>query len=98
MKKIKSSLLPLFCGLLFAAFMLQSCSVTTPISATSHPVGSKVGEATQIGILFFPPFTGQPGGVQQAARNGGITRISTVDFTVDDFIFFNRRTTRVTGE
>jgi len=79
--------------------LLSSCSVTKPIAATNQPVGYRVGEATQIGILFFPPIYGTSrGGIEQAARNGGITRISTVDYTVDWFLLFARYTTTVTGE
>ncbi|MDR2907675.1 MAG: TRL-like family protein [Bacteroidales bacterium] len=98
MKKNSLSLLLLLGGFLFATLFLQSCTITTPISATSHPVGNKIGEASQMGILFFPPFTGQPAGVLQAAKNGGITKISTVDYSVNYFILFTKRTTTVTGE
>ena len=57
---------------------LSSCAVTLPVNATSNPVGSKVGTAVAtgyLGVLFFD----QDASIRTAARNGGITRISTVD-------------------
>ena len=59
------------------AFM-SSCALTLPVTATSNPVGSKVGVAKAtgyFGILFFD----QDASIQAAAKNGGITKISTVD-------------------
>lgn len=61
-----------------AAAMLASCSLTLPVAATSNPVGSKVGTATAtgfFGILFF----GADASIQTAAKNGNISKISTVD-------------------
>jgi len=39
-----------------------------PFAATNNPIGSKVGEALD-----------SEGGILQAAQNGGITKIATVD-------------------
>ena len=58
--------------------MMSSCSLTLPVSATSNPVGTKVGTAKAtgyLGVLFF----NADASIQRAAKNGGITRISTVD-------------------
>ncbi|HNZ85595.1 MAG TPA: TRL-like family protein [Paludibacteraceae bacterium] len=67
---------------LFASFaivaMMSSCSLTLPVAATSNPVGNKVGTATAtgfLGILFF----NADASIRTAAKNGGITKISTVD-------------------
>lgn len=60
------------------AFALSSCAVTLPVNATSNPLGSKVGTATAtgyLGVLFFD----QDASIRTAAKNAGITRISTVD-------------------
>lgn len=60
------------------AFAFSSCAVTLPVNATSNPVGTKVGTATAtgyLGVLFFD----QDASIRTAAKNGGITRISTVD-------------------
>lgn len=58
--------------------LMSSCSITLPVTATSNPVGSKVGTASAtgfLGILFFDA----DASIKTAAQNGGITRISTVD-------------------
>lgn len=60
------------------AAMITSCSLTLPVNATDNPVGSKVGTATAtgyLGVLFFD----QDASIKAAAKNGGITKISTVD-------------------
>lgn len=72
-KKIKVILASLA---LFA--MMSSCALTLPVNATSNPVGSKVGTAKAtgyLGVLFFDA----DASIRTAAKNGGITRISTVD-------------------
>jgi|TARA_B100000795_G_C22778028_1_gene430944 hypothetical protein len=58
--------------------MVSSCALTMPVNATSNPVGNKVGSAKAtgyLGILFF----NADASIQTAAKNGGITEISTVD-------------------
>lgn len=72
-KKIK-----VLCVLLAATAMITSCSLTMPVTATSNTIGGKVGTAKAtgfLGILFFDA----DASIQTAARNGGITKISTVD-------------------
>ncbi|MDD4149394.1 MAG: TRL-like family protein [Bacteroidales bacterium] len=58
--------------------LMASCSLTLPVNATSNPVGSRVGTAKAtgyLGILFFDA----DASIRTAAKNGGITKISTVD-------------------
>jgi hypothetical protein len=60
------------------AGFFSGCALTLPVTATNNPIGSKVGTATAtgyLGVLFFD----QDASIREAARNGGITRISTVD-------------------
>lgn len=67
-----------FAALTAVVAMLASCSLTLPVDATSNPVGTKVGTAKAtgyLGILFFDA----DASIQTAAKNGGITKISTVD-------------------
>lgn len=55
-----------------------SCMTTTPITATSNPVGNKCGIAKSTTVLTI--FGGSADcGINKAAKNGGITRISHVD-------------------
>ena len=73
LKKIKS----LFAFIAVVA-MMSGCALTLPVTATSNPVGKKVGSATATGylsVLFF----NQDASIMKAAKNGGITKISTVD-------------------
>jgi len=78
--------------------MLASCSLTLPVDATSNPVGSKVGTAKAtgyLGILFF----NADASIQSAAKNGGITKISTVDVKHSSFLnIIVSYETIVTGE
>lgn len=64
--------------LLAIVAMMSSCSLTLPVTATSNPVGEKVGTAKAtgfLGVLFF----NADASIRTAAKNGGITEISTVD-------------------
>ena len=73
LKKIKTAAM-----LLAATAMMASCSLTLPVGATSNTIGGKVGTAKAtgfLGILFFD----QDASIQTAAKNGGITKVSTVD-------------------
>jgi hypothetical protein len=73
MKKVKSIL-----ALAAAVALMSSCALTLPVNATSNPVGQKVGSAKAtgyLGILFF----NADASIRSAAKNGGITKISTVD-------------------
>lgn len=73
MRKVKTIF-----ALLAVVAMMSSCSLTLPVTATSNPVGNKVGTAKAtgfLGILFF----NADASIRTAAKNGGITKISTVD-------------------
>ena len=73
LKKIK------FVAAIFvAAIMLSGCALTLPVNATGLTIGDKVGTAKAtgyLGILFFDA----DASIRAAAKNGGITRVSTVD-------------------
>lgn len=65
-------------GLLAVAALMSSCALTLPVNATSNAVGNKVGTSKAtgfLGVLFFD----QDASIMAAAKNGGITKISTVD-------------------
>lgn len=65
--------------LIFAvALLLTSCAITLPVNATSNEVGSKVGMSKATGYLNVLWFD-QDASIQKAAKQGGITKISTVD-------------------
>ncbi len=74
-----------------------SCSTTTPYTATSNPIGSKMGKSSVTYILVFQ--VNNDAGIYKAAKNGGISKISTVDIKHTGFLgFYNNWDTIVTGE
>ncbi len=83
-----------------AGMFLMSCSTTRPIAGASGVVGSKTGEASQ-GFWTYLPLKGE-GGIYQAAKNGGIKKVGTVDLRTDwpasPIIPYMVVTTVVTGE
>jgi hypothetical protein len=82
-----------------AALLIMSCSVTVPVAATSNEVGSKVGIAKTNQILTFF-FDGGDASIATAAKNGKISKISTVDFRhkVKFFGIVHSYETMITGE
>jgi FlaG/FlaF family flagellin (archaellin) len=67
-------------ALVAICFLAVGCAtITSPVVATTNPVGSKVGQAS--GKIWFGAFGTADAGIQAAAKNGGITNISTVDLT-----------------
>lgn len=83
----------LACVLFFTA-----CSMNHPVCATSNPLGTKTGIFTQTSFLGFPPSLSKEAATVAAAKNGGITRISTVDYNMTWKIIMFEYTTIVTGE
>lgn len=82
--------------------VLASCgtSVTVPLAATSNPVGNKCGEASYKYTIFGGKRNADIG-IEKAAKNAGITKISHVDQNVKKYGFIIRKTkvtTRVYGE
>ena len=77
---------------------LTACTFNTPVAATSNPLGYKTGTYSQSSILGFPQLMNKTAAIAQAARNGGITKISTVDYNITWLIFMVKYETIVTGE
>lgn len=82
----------------FSAAMFTSCvTLNEPIAATSNPVGHKCGEATNTVVLGLGGSSEQ--GLNQAAKNGGITKVSHVEYVKKSiFGIIHKYTTRVYGE
>lgn len=92
----RKALLTLICGVTCAA--MSSCSFTWPVTATSNPVGAKMGTSSGFTLFRVLAF-GQDASILKAAKNGGITRISTVDMKSFDALgIFQQYTTIVSGE
>jgi hypothetical protein len=81
-------------------FTFASCSVTGPLLITDNPGGkeSKVGEASYKVILGFIKPMNADASIQKAAKNGGITKVSSVDTKVKGGLFSTTIITVVTGE
>ena len=79
-------------------FLFASCSSIGPLCATSNKVGTKVGESTANFLFGVIPMGETDASIQAAARNGGISSISTVDVKTTIGIFTIKYTTIVTGE
>lgn len=79
--------------------VLAGCTSISPGTATSNPVGSKVGESS-VNYLFgiIPLSNPADMSIQKAARNGGITKISVVDVKYGWYYFWVTKTTIVNGE
>lgn len=78
--------------------MLSSCSITVPVNATSNPVGAKVGRAKATGLFGFIFFNADAS-IKTAAKNGGISKISTVDIKQVNILFIiTMYETIITGE
>lgn len=76
---------------------LASCASTMPVAATSNPVGNKCGVAQSTSVLVFGGSANN--GINKAAKNGGITRISHVDYFTKTYLgIVTIRGTRVYGE
>ncbi len=69
-----------------------------PQTATSNAVGSKVGKASATVYLNVLAFD-QDASIRTAAKNGGISKISTVDVKFSNFLgLIQTYETIVTGE
>lgn len=78
--------------------ILSSCSITLPVGATSNAVGSKVGESSGNCYLGFLCF-GVDASIQSAAKDGKISKISTVDYNNKNILgLIITHKTIVTGE
>lgn len=82
------------------AFVLVGCMTTVePFAVTSNELGSKVGEASVKFLFGYIPLSfNMDLGIQKAAQNGGITKISTVDVKSEQGFLFTTISTVVTGE
>lgn len=62
------------------AFVSSCATISNPVSATSNPIGTKCGVAKStlyLGGLWSSK--GEENGIDKAAKNAGITKISHVD-------------------
>ncbi len=95
MKKVKFSVIA---AIAVVATLMSSCSLPLPVTATSNSVGSKVGRAKANGFFGFI-YLDADASIRAAAKQGGITKISTVDIKASNFLnILTSYETIVTGE
>ena len=82
------------------SFALVGCMTTVhPFAVTSNELGSKVCEANAKFLFGVLPLSfNMDLGIQKAAQNGGITKISTVDVKAKQGFLVTTVLTVVTGE
>lgn len=85
-------------ALLASLALSAACTTTRPFAVSSNPIGTKVGRAYSQAFLGGL-LVGGDASIQAAAKQGGISRVATVDVETMNFLYiFIRRTTVVTGE
>lgn len=86
-----------FCASLVMGLVLSSCAtIVEPGMATGNPIGEKTGESSFTTV--FGISLNYNRGVAEAAENGNIDRIATVDYKVETGLFTTTYTTVVTGK
>jgi len=91
-----------FAAIVIAAVTLSSCATINSGAAISSnaPIGSKMGEAQSTIYLGMISSQGEMNNIKQAAANGGIKKISHVEYIDQNVIggLIIKHTTRVYGE
>lgn len=96
MKKVFKSLALLAC----CAFISSCVTISNPVAATSNPLGSKCGESKSTIWFGLWDSKGKDNGIEKAAEEAGITKISHVD-SYSKYILFGlvqQQVTKVYGE
>ena len=80
-------------GFLITAILMGSCTVSHQVTVTNNPVGTKTGIAK--GTNFSKDLDISS---ESACKNGGITKIGTMEFKATAILFFVKYKTVITGE
>jgi hypothetical protein len=81
--------------------MVSSCAtISNPVTATTNPLGSKCGVAKSTVYLGLWSSKGDENGIDKAAKEAGITKISHVDSYAKTYLFglWIEQVTKVYGE
>jgi hypothetical protein len=82
---IMKQLLNKFLPILILSSLGFSCSITVPRAINENPIGNTTGKATQ--TTYFGIFSvGDDASIEQAARNGNLKTISTVDYQITNLL------------
>lgn len=99
---MKKNIVKIAASAAFTMMMLASCATINSGAALGEkgPVGPKMGEAKSTIYFGLCSENGEQNNIQKAAQNGGIKKVSQVEY-IDQSIFFGliiKHTTRVYGE
>ena len=90
-----------FLAAIAACAILSSCATfSNPVAVTTNKFGSKCGEASSMIYLGLWSYKGAENGIDKAAKEAGITKISHVD-SYQKLYFWGliiKQTTKVYGE
>ena len=81
--------------------LVSSCAtISNPVTATTNPVGTKCGVAKSTIYLGLWSSQGDVNGIDKAAKEAGITKISHVDSYTKTYFWgiVIKQTTKVYGE
>ena len=84
-----------------ACAMVTSCAtVSNPVTVTTNPFGTKCGVAESTIYLWTWSSKGEENGIDKAAKEAGITKISHVDSYTKSILCGHiiKQTTKVYGE
>lgn len=84
-----------------ACALFTSCAtISTPVTATTNPVGSKCGVSESTIVFYLFSIKGEENGIEKAAKSAGITKISHVDSYTTNYIggIVQKQTIKVYGE
>lgn len=83
-------------GMIAAAALLSSCSVTTPLAISEAPIGNKTGTSST--VVLFGIHTNKEYGIAEAAKNGMIKGgVGIADIQVKNYLLFVKKTIIVHG-
>ena len=83
--------------IILSAITFSACSMITPVNATDNEVGTKVGSSG--GGMFLGIYFDIDASIKEAAKQGAITKISTVEFRYTNLLgVYQEYTCIVTGE
>jgi len=90
-------------AIIAVGLMFVSCSITSPVTVTNNTVGTKEGRSESVCVFGWGGISSgivlnKDYGVVEAAKNGQIKTIGSVDLKIQNFIFFRKHTLIVTGE
>ena len=90
-----------FLAAIAACAILSSCAtISRPVAVTTNKFGTKCGEASSMIYLGLWSYKGAENGIDKAAKEAGITKISHVDSYTTNYFFgiVQKQTTKVYGE